>query len=122
MCNRDGYFYHMDSYHRDQIEELKETIARLNELIPKVEELKVGRAEKISILTEIDYRIRKNRRLINHNKTKIFQFKLKMNKKKELHERKKKLDAEIRKMEASRDGSETKKIIGRTRKARSTNC
>jgi hypothetical protein len=35
-----------------------------------------------------------------------------MSKKKELHERKKKLDAEIRKIEADSDESETTKIIG----------
>ena len=111
-CNSDGFFFNMDRYYRDQIVGLEETITSLREMVPKVDELDVGKDEKAFMLSNIYERIQKNQRFIKYNKTKIFEFSLKMNKKKELHERKMKLDAEIRKIEADSDESETTKIIG----------
>jgi hypothetical protein len=105
MCNSEGVYFDMEKCHRDSIKNSEREIEVMKQM-----KLRDDCTEEIA--EKIDEHIIKHKRFIGGHKKKIFEFKLKMNTLKQLHERRKKLDAEIRKIEAGRDGSETTEIIG----------
>lgn len=96
MCDRDGFYIDKDSYHRDQIKRLDTDIESIEELLVTAKaDDGMDPVMLEGILANGSDCIQKYRRFIGGHKTKLFEFKLMMNTKKQLHERKQQLESEI---------------------------
>ena len=96
MCDRDGFYVDRGSYHRDQITRLDVDIESIEELLVTAKaDDGMDPVMLEDILANGSDCIQKYRRFIGGHKTKLFEFKLMMNTKKQLHERKRQLESEI---------------------------
>ena len=108
MCDRDGFYIDKDSYHRDQIKRLDTDIESIEELLVTAKaDDGMDPVMLEGILANGSDCIQKYRRFIGGHKTKLFEFKLMMNTKKQLHERKQQLESEIAGDKVMKNGKRT---------------
>lgn len=108
MCDREGFYIDKDSYHRDQIKSLDADIESIEELLVTAKaDDGMGPVMLEDILANGSDCIQKYRRFIGGHKRKLFEFKLMMNTKKQLHERKQQLESEIAGDKVMKNGKRT---------------
>ena len=108
MCDRDGFYIDKDSYHRDQIKRLDTDIQSIEELLVTAKaDADMAPDMLEDILANGSDSIQKYRRFIGGHKRKLFEFKLMMNTKKQLHERKQQVESEIAGDKVMKNGKRT---------------